>query len=415
MLAATKKSHPISRIEFKNEGLKFTNFKIRYIYSILLLLAVIFLVNCNPGPPKTEVLAEKESTEYFSFFKKGLPKEAGKPDLAFAEISAVTFDGENLIFGNEDPVNISPQKILSPIFEMPYKNFPSSKKDFYPTRKFMNARKFEDLTMLSDQSGAEYVVATTAFDRVKSKYFPDGDSYNTLLIWPKGNPDEVKMVDEFESESNGYKSSMAIRKALFNALGICNNKDNKYYAVEGLTAIPNNKLLFGIRKFGKDYENFEYTITIISADYSIDKGDLTLNNFQIVFEIDPKTIRNKTGWNTVGLSSLEFDKYNNRLYMLTSFEKCESTYDDIGAYLWVLSVDNNSLISDPIMVIDKKTSKPLMFNHKAEGIAVISASELFVVHDDDTIVTYVKPDENGNPRKEREPHQVAYTKVKIVN
>jgi hypothetical protein len=372
--------------------------------------------NCETSVHQKHIFAEKSPTKYFSFFKEGLILEKGKPDLLYAEVSAVTFDGKNLIFGNEDFINEDPEsndlsKIISPIFEMSYTGFPNTKIIYYQFSDFINARKIEDLTILQENSGSKYVIATTAFDRVHFTGSAEWDNFNTLLIWPVGKPNEVKVVDP--SLNDGVKSSMNIRKRLFEALG---KPEVKYLKVEGITVLPNNKLLFGIREYGDSYEKFDYSITIIAANYTFENNNLRLSDFELVFDLDPKTKETELGY-IVGLSSLEYDWYNHRLYMLTSYEKDvpigKRTYDDIGAFLWILTTDKTDIITDVKLVLEKGTSKPLIFNHKAEGIAVINKSEIFIVHDDDEILTSKK--ESGSAIDiSRKHNQSAYTIVNLL-
>jgi len=386
------------------------------IYSIVPFLGMLLLISCNPCCPDQTVYAEKVLTSKFEFFDEGLIDQMKSGNnqndsLVFAEVSAVTYDGEKLIFGNEYIINKGLSDSLLPIFEKPYKNFPTDSIVFYHDQKFKNANKFEDMTMLSDTSGAKYVVATTAFNRDPK----DERGFNTMLIWPKGNSKKVEVVHPSEADSLGIISSLDIRKKLIKELA---TKGVGYIKIEGLAAIPNNKLLFGIRELGEDYNGRKYTITIMSASYMFYKEELVLYDFKIALELDPDDGRKKTNCKTVGLSSLEYDAYNKRLYMLTSYESdrpdADKTYEDIGAYLWVMSIDENNKLTTPKLVIDKTTSKPLEFNHKAEGIAVISATELFVVHDDDTVVEF-KSAKKGAKKNDRKPHQSYYTKLKIEN
>lgn len=390
--------------------------KMKLIYSIVPYLGVLLLIGCNPCCPDQTVYAEKVLSSNFKFFDEGLidKMKSGnnkKDSIVYAEVSAVTYDGEKLIFGNEYLINRGLSDSLLPIFAKPYKNFPTDYIEFYDDKKIMNAKKFEDMTMLVDDSANEYVMATTAFNRDTK----DEKGFNTLLIWPKDNPKKVEVVHPSDKDSLGIISSLKIREELINALA---KTGAGYIKIEGLAAIPNNKLLFGIRELGGDYDSRKYTITIISADYMFYQDKLVLHNFQIALKIDPEEGRKKTNCKIVGLSSLEYDSYNKRLYMLTSYESDradnEKTYEDIGAYLWVSSIDENDKITTPKLVIDKATSKPLVFNHKAEGIAVISATELFVVHDDDTVVEFKESKKEGK-RNDRKPNQSYYTKLKIEN
>ncbi|GAH10015.1 unnamed protein product, partial [marine sediment metagenome] len=144
----------------------------------------------------------------------------------------------------------------------------------------------------------------------------------------------------------------------------------------GLAAIPGNQLLLGIREFGESYKVFNYAIIIISVSYDIVNGELLLSDdYQLIYNYCPTEKLTELGGFTVALSSIEYDRYHDRLYLLTSYEEesdGEVTDEDIGAFLWLLPINNLNTKKAPELVLKRSDSTPLMFAHKGEGVTVIN-------------------------------------------
>jgi hypothetical protein len=101
----------------------------------------------------------------------------------------------------------------------------------------------------------------------------------------------------------------------------------------------------------------------------------------------------------IGLSSVEFEPSRSRIYFTTSHE----TGNALGAYLWQISLADLDSGGLPKIVRDGK-GNPLHFDNKAEGIAVIDARHLLIIHDDDRVT---------GGKHQRQPHQAVYSVVEI--
>ena len=309
-------------------------------------------------------------------FEQGLKNAKGK-DL-YCETSAIIHIDNKLILANDKSM---PDGLGSSIFSLPFtEGMPQEvKPENYSAPPFLNARKVEGLTLTPDH---QYILATTAFDRIK-KDSSKWDGYNTILIWPVGSPESVKVVSP--SSRDGVVSSLKLREKLSSALKSKQFPDGPpYFKVEGLAAIPGGKLLFGIREVGRKYDDFDYVVKVVSVSYTILNDEMKLeDNFELVYEYDPSTVWLK---HTIGLSSLEYDKYHDRLYMLTSFE----TDSEIGGFLWELPMTKFYGRERPRLVKDQR-GKPVKFTHKAEGISVIDNNRVIVINDDDRVTNGRKP------------------------
>ncbi|MFC1746333.1 hypothetical protein ACFL35_20240 [Candidatus Riflebacteria bacterium] len=340
-------------------------------------------------------------------FPEGLKYHRG--NAVNCETSSIVFDGQNLIFASDKPI---PGKARSSVFgfKLRYTSEGNllTKPVFYITGfPFIHLRKLEDFTLTLD---GKYIIATTAFDRVKPKS-AKWNPYNTILIWPKGLHNRVKIVAA--STVDGFTSSVSLREKFSKALKTETFPDGvPYFKIEGLTVIPGNRLLFGIREMGKTYKNFNYAIKIIEVSYKISGAQLYFTSeFKLIYEYTPAPDLNLA--RTVGLSSLEYDRFNKYIYMTTSFEKGEEgkvADEDLGGYLWIIPMHYLSSGKSPILVRKAGSERPLLFAHKVEGVSVITKKRVILIHDDDRVLGR-KSVVNPEIQFSRNPHQAAYTIV----
>ncbi|BBH53127.1 hypothetical protein [Fluviispira sanaruensis] len=288
----------------------------------------------------------------------------GKEVQAHCEASAVAFANNMLIFANDKPI----LKPYSPVFSINYTNIFSPIADQLVTPlthpNFIEPRKIEDFSVSLDN---KYIFATTAFDWEKPEEPKD---YNGMLIyWLSDDFNNVKTISVLE---NGVENEN-IRSYLNSVVKL------PYYKIEGLAILPNNKILLGIREKGESYKKFSYAIEMISVSYQEIEGKIYLNNdFKLAYSFNNS--KDFVSEN-VGLSSIEWDKYNDRLLLLTSYEDQD---ENIGAYLW--SLDSNDLEKGNAPVLVKDNSKPFSLNNKAEGLTVLNDHEVFIINDDDRVL-----------------------------
>ncbi len=161
---------------------------------------------------------------------------------------------------------------------------------------------------------------------------------------------------------------------------------------------------------GATFRDFDYVVKIVGVSYEIVDDTLVLaDDFELMYDYDPSARPEIP--ETVALSSIEFDNYADRLYMLTSFEASE-TDEGLGGYLWTLPRVDLDAKEAPTLVL-KVDKEPLLFAHKSEGIAVLSKDRVFVVHDDDRVVGR-ETVENPETQFSRRRHQGAYTVVEFT-
>ena len=353
-----------------------------------LIFLCLSLLSCKTNEKQnSKIFVTTQDSGYIALYPEGTSNNDSF--LVYSEASGIGFINNKLYIAIDKPVDkFSPISI---------NNFPLNNEAeiLYLTENVYNkAIKFEDLCLTNS---GKNILFTTAFDRASNE-IPKLNYYNMLLAFNLAKNSTTTI-----STNNSDTTSVSFRDIFKNLLTTHFQTDASYFKIEGLTTIPGDTLLIGVREIGETYLNYTYTTTILCAKYKEDT-----DNFQIItpFEI----------WSTpivdtfpninekLGLSGLAFDKFNNRVYMLTSYET-GATLDSIGAFLWSISLDKENYKT--VQPIFQKDNKPFHFQHKAEGITVIDKQTLFIIHDDDRIIT------NQTNDTIRKPNEAFYLLLKI--
>lgn len=331
-------------------------------------------------------------------FPAGLRDAQGK--LVNVEVSAVVYDGSRLILASDKSI---PGPGRSPVFAVDIDaGVPDdSRLEYLTAATILGATKYEDFALTAD---GRHVLATTGFDRIDDASH-DLNAYNHLLIWPLNEPERARVVDP--DPRDGVAGSLELRAKLDAAIG------TPYYKIEGLAAIPGERgdglLLFGVREQGNTFDDFHYVCRLVGAHYRVDAdGSLAfIDEVRDYYDFDPQ--RHPGVRHVCGLSSLEYDHFNDRLYLLTSFETEDDGVPHIGGYLWVVALADLAAGEEPQLICDEH-GEPLEFEHKAEGLAVIDATRLFVAYDNDRHLGLGTIDDE---RDERHACEAPYTLLEM--
>ncbi|MBP7653221.1 hypothetical protein KA977_07345 [Candidatus Dependentiae bacterium] len=334
-------------------------------------------------------------------FPENLNNSGNKP--FFAEISGAVSGGEYIYLVNDKPIQDK-----SPIFKI---HFDKQNSKFHQDITYLtspiisSSEKFEDITITPD---GKYIIASTAFDRVMpgtNKL----DNYNKLITWSTDNEDSVTVINH--TYNDGIISSVSLRENIKKCLADTDFPEGpEYFKIEGLTALPNNKILLGIREYGKKHDDFNYTIKIICSEYFIEKNKLNIkNDWKLIYNFDTAKMK-ELNYKQLGLSGLTFDPVNNILYILTSYEDSISGFD---GYLWYITLEDFFNSKQLSAVYDETGNEFLSFNpHKPEGAALIDAETLLIVYDDDRMLTMTSKKDNSIEYK-RKPNEFWYEIIKI--
>lgn len=361
------------------------------IPGFFLLLSGLLLSQCSPSKrattANTSLQASISKEGFFDCFEKNLTN-GGKP--VWCEASAIAYNGKKLLLANDKDMPGN----RSSLFYWAYGNdfADTTQQPVYSTNALLKkASKFEDFAQTPD---GKYILLSTGFDRVKPGS-TDWDNYNTILYWIAGDEDHPKVLTGKGHEQDS--TSISLRPIITQAL---TSKDypqgSPYFKIEGLAA-TNKSLFFGIREEGSTFEKFQYKIKILEAPYTIINNKIVLGgDCKVITDINVDSI--KPGAETIALSSIEYDQFQNRFLILTSYEN----KGNIGGYLWAAT--ENDLRNNRMYTVKDANGKPIHFHNKSEDLAIINKKRIIVIHDDDRETLPV----NGVVRQ---PYQAAYSIV----
>lgn len=256
--------------------------------------------------------------------------------------------------------------------------------------EFRDTQKIESAT--SSPEGVTF--ACTAFDRYDPNLTPSRQ-YNRLLAWPGSEIDKAVVLNPTVYHEKA--SSISLRGPIQKALAGPDGKAPPYFKIEGLAALPGHKLWFGIREMGEDGRDeakFRYAFRILEAEWTREKDIITVQPpFRTVMDVSQAELE-KLGVNhAAGVSSLEYDPHHQTVWAVASWEKD----GEDGA--WLFSIEDAATKPRLRPVLDPKGGL-LTFNHKVEGLAVLDATTLLAVSDEDQRSTVIQTPDGP---KQREP------------
>jgi len=321
--------------------------------------------------------AKITTSGYFNCFTNGLMQEEGKPYTC--EPSTVVYNKGEIFVANDKAFPNNNSSFFSFKFR---ENIKCKTRNYYNTPLFYYVNKYEASTITTDK---KFLVFSSAFSYPAS-HPKNGKKYNTAIFV---NANNVTQGNVLHIGKDTTKNSIDIKYRLKNAL-----KSDKfpngpnYIKVEGLTALPNNKLVFGVREIGNEYNDFDYSITLIQFDYEVINDAIQLKDkVSKIYKFTPDSSININ--TPLGISSVEYNAFDGNIYFVTSYELSEDS-EKRGAYLWYLSLEDFNLGKKPNLVMNSN-NKPLNFKHKIEGLTIIGKNKLLLIADDDRVTG-----ENGN-------------------
>ena len=275
--------------------------------------------------------------------------------------------------------------------------------------------KAEDLARTPDKS---YVLASPSFTHSAATGYKDWRHINRFIFWPINRPGDMKIASLHRNgriiapnELNEAQYSELLRASILKTLRAKYPSTN-FFKIEGITFLPGDLIGIGIREIGPDFKHPEYKSILLTTSYYFKDDDLRIGTkFRIEMDLDFKKDFGIT--EPIGLSSIEYDFDNNRLLMVTSFEQGR-TFQDVGAYLWVVEYDpQTQQYASPSAVRKAGENVPYHFDHKVEGVALDNRENLILVSDDDKLTGPVEPQFSQEEGFSRDPSQAHYSTIVI--
>ncbi len=334
-----------------------------------------------------------DTTVTFNCFCDSLKMPDGK--LVVCEPSAIAFYNDSIFLANDKPMP-NTSAVSKAKFN---KLLDAENMEYLEDLPLTKGFKYEDFAVSPD---AKFVFLTTSF----SWFDEEHAAYNNLYYWQTGNKRTPHLFTE--NNDSSLTSSKHLHKLFANVIDTVNYKDGvPYLKIEGMAVIPGDTLLFGIREYGKAYEDFDYCMKIVAVPYTVENNKINLiEKSELIFDYNPKNFKDCEINKNIGISSMEYNKYDKKLYILTSYENGDKT-EDVGAYLWTISLPELRKNKQPSLVYESEKS-PIHFAHKAEGITFVDDKTLLIIHDDDRRYGPEKITDPDNQFK-RKHNQAAYS------
>ncbi|MBN2893742.1 MAG: hypothetical protein JXL97_17870 [Bacteroidales bacterium] len=345
------------------------------MYKIYFLLVIAFAFSCNQNKSKVgEVIQEG----YFECFDENLTQENGRPYTC--EPSTVVFYDNQIFVANDKDFPDGNSSLFSFGF---VDEITCNSRTYYKNSLFYYIDKYESSSITPDK---KFLLFSSSYSYASTDS-ANGEKYNTTIFV---NSQNIEKGGILHISNDSAMNSIDIKEQIVSAL-----KSDKfpkgpgYLKIEGLTVIPGNKILFGVREIGDKYSDFDYAITILSANYVVENEQIKLTgNIERVYDFIPTDTLGISL--PIGLSSIEYSPFDEQIYLVTSFEHGEDT-KSIGAYLWYLSIEElNSGAKPHIVMADKET--PLRFIHKIEGLTILDKNKVLVIADDDRVTGEGEPE-----------------------
>jgi len=346
-----------------------------------ILLSSIILIQIFSQSCKNEQNILKESSKpitaeiiydgYFQCFEDSLMQDNGKPFTC--EPSTVVYLNNKVFIANDKVFPFNNSSLFCFILQDTssldnYTNFTDS--------IFYLVNKYEASTHTLDK---KFIIFSSAYSYATS-HPEHGQKYNTTIYF---NPDDISNNGILHFAKNSGFSSVDVKEGIKSALksdSFPNGPD--YLKLEGMAIFPDNKLIFGIREFGDAYDDFQYTITFLQANFQQTDTNIELTSeITKTYDFFPSDTLDILF--PLGLSSVEFNWFDSTIYFVTSHETGHFT-SEICSYVWYISIDD-FFNQKPAEILKDKNNEPLKFIHKIEGLTIIDKNTLLLIADDDRI------------------------------
>jgi hypothetical protein len=317
------------------------------------------------------------------------------------ELSGVGFLNNQLLFVSKQDIPGYPSFFMTG-YRIPL-NLQNRK--FLGTEHIRRAKAFQDIAVSPDLN---YVFLTTSFEKTPANNESEFINNNLIFYMPANRLDTALIAPGKTNKKRAvYRLRENIRTAMKSKL---HPFGPDYFKVEGIAIVSDSSLLLGISKTGNSPTKARPSLLVLEAGYYMAADDrlILTTSFEESYRMDmdahPKLAKNQY------ISSLEYDVYNDALYISTSYKNGLRSRDT-GGYLWRISMNDFRLHKAPTL-IRLAPEIPLHFAHSPSGVSVIDEERLLIICDDDRITgeSNIK-----DPRRDfhRELNQAAYYVLEI--
>ena len=370
------------------------------VFRFLFIPLILFLHGCsqeNGNVPYGEIVHQG----LIEAFPHTL-KADGEPKT-FEPSSVFEYSGDIYLINDKKPPKGKPSPMVKFSSELlDHDKIKTSSIDWIVSDAIKESRKIEAVTKTLD---GKYTLATTAFNKTKKRF-------QRVLIWPSDSPEEARVLNPTDKGDVVYTKGLTSKfKSALASKDFPEGPD--YFKIEGLAALPNDRIIFGFRQIGKDKEHKLFKFILVEVQLKFLSGELKISEtIRVIYEFDLNAKGPKGLKSPLGISSIEYSPSRKGIFALTTYELDDEGKEDekrdLAGYLWFLSLSDLELGKEPTL-ITKKNGEPLEFDHKSEGLWILDDHRLLIVHDDDRETPAVS---SQNPEK-RAANQAVFSVVKI--
>lgn len=357
-----------------------------------LALGAVFLSGCAHRPVTVEITEQG----LIDCFTAGTLDEKGKP--ASCETSAIAVTGQAILIATDKAPPSPYSQVLSlASADLIHGVVATASVHHVDAGWLREIRKIEEMSVAAE---GDLLFVTTDFDWPPEPGNSEPDRYNVLVAADPANLNDAQIVAP--STNLGVTSSVKLRAAFQHALANANFPEGPpYFKLEGLTALPNRRMIFGIRETGASYENPTYGMTLLSGGYTLTGGEVALEDGLVVERV-PVPVELSIVATKLGLSALAYDARRHGVWIVATIEGKEGVAPHSSYLFWKANGKEAKLMKS-------RSGEILKISFKVEGLAVLPDGSLLGVCDEDRFPSPVILDSGTEVRR---PHQGVYIRLR---
>ncbi len=305
-----------------------------------------------------------------------------------------TVEGSSVLYNGKD-ILVSLKKSIKEVsstasieFSKTFMNNPVR----YSTNQLFQNLIVKDFTLTFDKKFSFALVCS-----------PD-QTNDQLVFWTFMNPEDIKPIKPNPGENFTLKS------AILNSLNLHFKDSIINFKLDGLAALPNNKLLIGVTEVTNERDQNSSVFTLIEVGYTITNQGIVFlkNDFRLALNFE--TFENDRIRENISLVAMEFDPDNSRILFLTKFTNIKRE-TDMGGYLLGMSLYNIQLGEGYPYIFENSNGNVFVFDHQPGGLTYVNRNIFFILNDDET---YLGDSKRRHKKTwERSPNQLSYTVIKV--
>ena len=179
-------------------------------------------------------------------------------------------------------------------------------------------------------------------------------------------------------------SAETTRALISGAIDSYAGKANDYFRVSGIALLKTGKILLAISEYGNKSGERRASVLFVEGYYTRIAGTLAIDSsrpFVVAADLSER-VKAITG-KDVGLSGVEFNLYDGKLYFFTTYAAASNASPSrVTTNLWAMDVDPAGAVQPSTLAMARLTDNSTAdFPSKSVGIAFLSSDTAVVIHE----------------------------------